>query len=152
MKKKCKGFYFSSKLMKIPHFKLLTSTENSKPCICLWQILTQMWGDSIVLEHFILCPEGFQCSDRQMGLYSVHVFDVAFAYILFFPQQASERLLGVMSNLSMSAETAPVLPVQYEEPGRHLQLLSCTESEVLPYCVQLLLTCCKVSGQNIKAL
>ena len=32
------------------------------------------------------------------------------------------------------------------DPGRHLQLIQCSASELMPYCVQLLLNCLRVSN------
>lgn len=60
-------------------------------------------------------------------------------------QRSCEILLEVISHLPAGNRTdRPTVVPSDPVSGRHLLLTLCTEEEVTPYCVQLLLSCLKV--------
>ena len=68
---------------------------------------------------------------------------------LFILQRACELILDVISALpEMPSEPGNSDPSENQfvhGSGRHLVLVPCTDVEIMPYCIQLLLTCFKVS-------
>lgn len=64
----------------------------------------------------------------------------------FFFQHACELILDVIAALQMSSQSTDLNNDNHfvYGSGRHLVLVPCTETEILPYCIQMLLTCFKV--------
>ena len=70
-------------------------------------------------------------------------------FTLFLFQAAAECILNVVNSLPLSTEPAGSRHLAPSgDPGRHLQLIQCSASELMPYCVQLLLNCLRVSAPH----
>lgn len=68
-------------------------------------------------------------------------------FFFFLHQKACELVLNVIKDLPYTHDRPPAsnLAEASGAKGRQLWLTKCTESEILPYCIQLLLAALKVS-------
>lgn len=68
-------------------------------------------------------------------------------FFFFWHQKACELVLNVIKDLPYTHDRPPAsnLAEASGAKGRQLWLTKCTESEILPYCIQLLLAALKVS-------
>ena len=79
---------------------------------------------------------------------TVVIFQPSLQFVIF--QKACELLLDVLASLPEGGATPDTTNQKSPSPtaqGRQLLLMQCIESEVLPYCIQLIISCLKVCVQ-----